>query len=137
MKPDMIAAAEALAETLERENAALAAMDLAGAAALYPRKDAAAAAFAAAQKRLGDTMASALDAEQQRLARHLAERLRALADENRQLLERAIQVQGHVVGTIARAVSQMAPRAQAPRYGARGAMAETRRLPPVMLSARA
>ena len=137
MKPEMITAAEALADTLERENAALAAMDLAGAAALYPSKDAATTTFVAAQQRLGDTMASALDAEQQRLARHLTDRLRALAEENRRLLEQAIQVQGHVVGTIARAVSQMAPRAQAPRYGARGAMAETRRLPPVMLSARA
>jgi hypothetical protein len=137
MKPEMITAAEALADTLERENAALAAMDLAGAAALYPSKDAATTTFVAAQQRLGDTMASALDAEQQRLARHLTDRLRALAEENRRLLEQAIQVQGHVVGTIARAVSQMAPRAQAPRYGARGAMAETRRQPPVMLSARA
>ena len=142
MKPDLIATGEALADTLERENIALAAMDLAGAAALYPAKDAAATAFTAAQDRaaqalLGDSMTAALDAEQQRLAQHLAERLRALAEENRRLLERAIHVQGHVLGTIARAVSQVGPRTQGPRYGARGTMAEARRQPPVVLSARA
>jgi len=137
MKPDLIAAARVLADTLERENAALAAMDLAGAAALYPRKDAAASAFTAAQEQAADGMTSVLDAEQQRLAKELAERLRALAEENRRLLERAIHVQGHVLGTIARAVAQVTPRMQPPRYGATGAMAEVRRQPPVVLSARA
>jgi hypothetical protein len=137
MKRDMFEAGLALAEALERENVALAAMDLATAAALFPRKDAAATAFTSARERMGEGLESALDAEQQRLAQALAERLRALAEENRQLLERAIHVQGHVLGTIARAVSQVSPRAQAPRYGARGTMADVRRQPPVMLSARA
>jgi hypothetical protein len=137
MKPDLIATGEALAETLEHENVALAAMDLNGAAALYPRKDAAAAAFTAAQEQFGERMSAALDQEQRRLARALADRLRALAEENRRLLERAIHVQGHVLGTIARAVAQVGPRVQPPRYGARGTLAETRRQPPVVLSARA
>lgn len=137
MKPEMLTAGEALADTLERENAALAIMDLAAAAALYARKDAAATAFSAAQERLGEGLEAALDAEQARLAQALAERLRTLAEENRRLLERAIHVQGHVIGTIARAVSQVTPRNQPPRYGARGTMTEQRRQQPVMLSARA
>jgi flagellar biosynthesis/type III secretory pathway chaperone len=132
-----IAAGRALATLLERENAALAAMDLAGAAALYPAKDAAAAALAAAQREAGEAMRPALDAEQHRLAHELAERLRVLAEENRRLLERAIQVQGQVLGTIARAVAMSAPRAQPPRYGATGAFSHARRQAPVVLSARA
>jgi hypothetical protein len=137
MKPELITTAEILAETLEHENAALAAMDLKGAAAIYPRKDAAASAFTAAQLQAGGQMSAVLDEEQQRLARQLAERLRRLAEENRRLLERAIQVQGHVIGTIARAVVQVGPRMQAPRYGATGTFAEVRRQVPVVLSARA
>ena len=137
MKPDMIAASRTLATILERENAALAALDLARAASLYPAKSAAAAALTAAQAAAGDTMRAALDAEQQRLARELAERLRALAEENRRLLERAIHVQGQVLGTIARAVAMSAPRAQPPRYGATGALSHVRRQAPVVLSARA
>ncbi len=130
----LIAAGETLAQTLAHENAALEAMDLAGAAALYPRKDAAATRFAQAQKQ--DSMTTLLDEEQRRLARELAERLRRLVEENRRLLERAIHVQGHVIGTVARAMAQ-APRAQAPRYAATGLIAGARRQPPVVLSSRA
>ncbi len=137
MKPGMFTAGEALADTLARENVALAAMDLAAAAALYPDKEAAAAAFAAARETLGDGMAETLDAEQRRMARDLAERLRRLVEENRRLLERAIHVQGHVLGTIARAVAQVSPRLPPPRYGARGTIADASRQPPVVLSARA
>ena len=136
MTAEIIKAGQALAEALASENDALSKMDLAGAAAIYPRKDAAVAAFTGAQRRLGEGIAAALDAEQQRLARELTERLRALAEENKRLLERAIHVQSHVLGTIARAVSQMAPRPQ-PRYGASGTLTEPRRQPPVVLSARA
>jgi hypothetical protein len=137
MKPGMIEAGRALAAVLERENAALTAMDLPGAAALYPVKDAAAAALKAAQSDAGDGMAATLDAEQRRLARELAERLRDLIEENRRLLQRAIHVQGQVLGTIARAVAMSTPRAQPPRYGATGAFAHIRRQAPVVLSARA
>ena len=137
MTPGMIAAGEALAETLARENAALAAMDLAAAARLYPGKDAAAAAFSAAGDTVIDGMVDSLSAEQRRLARELAERLRRLVEENRRLLERAMHVQGHVLGTVARAMAQVSPRRQPPRYGASGALADARRQPPVVLSARA
>jgi hypothetical protein len=136
MKPDMIEAGRALADALERENAALARMDIPGAAAVYVAKDAAAAALKAAQSE-GDGMGETLDAEQRRLARELAERLRALVEENRRLLERAIHVQGQVLGTIARAVAMSAPRAQPHRYGATGTITHVRRQPPVVLSARA
>jgi hypothetical protein len=130
----LIEAGETLAETLARENAALDAMDFAAATALYPRKDAATAAFENAQRQAG--MIDALDEEQRRLARELAERLRRLIEENRRLLERAIHVQGHVIGTVARAMAQ-APRANAPRYAATGHMAAVRRQPSVVLSSRA
>ena len=137
MTRSIIDAADALARTLEQENAALTVLDLLAAAALYPRKDAAAADFTAAQVALADRMTSALDAEQQRVARELAERLRRVVEENRRLLERAIVVQGHVLGTVARAIAKSSPRAQPPRYGARGTYADVKRQPPVMLSARA
>ncbi len=130
----LIAAGETLAETLAHENAALEAMDLAGATALYPRKEAATTAFAEAQRQ--DGMTTALDEEQRRLARELAERLHRLVEENRRLLERAIHVQGHVIGTVARAMAQ-APRTQTPRYAATGHIAAARRQPPVVLSSRA
>jgi hypothetical protein len=137
VKATLIGAGEALAEVLARENASLAAMDLAGAAALYPRKNAAAAAFILAQERSGARPAAGLDADQQRLARDLAERLRTLTAQNRLLLERAIRVQGHVLGTVARAVARAVPRAQPPRYGAHGALAQAARQAPVLLSSRA
>lgn len=136
MRQTVVEAARALAEILARENAALAAMDLAGAAALYPLKDAAAAALTAAQSRADEDAASAPDADRQRFAPELAGRLRALAEENRRLLERAIHVQGQVLGTIARAVAHARPNALAPRYGASGALANVRRQSPVVLSAR-
>jgi flagellar biosynthesis/type III secretory pathway chaperone len=137
MKPGIVEAGRALAAALERENAALTAMDLPGAAALYPAKDAAATALKAAQLELDEGLAAALDAQQRRLARELAERLRELIEKNRRLLERAIHVQGQVLGTIARAVAMSTPRAQPPRYGASGALAQMRRPAPVVLSARA
>ncbi len=136
MTPTLIAAGETLAETLARENAALEAMDLAGAAALYPRKDAAATAFERAQRTDRNSMIDALNEEQRRLARELAERLRRMIEENRRLLEGAIHVQGHVIGTVARAMAE-APRAQTPRYGATGLIAAARRQPAVVLSSRA
>lgn len=136
MRSDLIVAGATLTEMLERENAALAAMDLRAAAAMFPAKDAAASAFAMAESALHDGMAAALNAEQQRLARALAERLRELAEANRRLLERAINVQGQVLGTIARAVAQAPQRSPPPRYGATGAVAQAGRQPPVVLWSR-
>ena len=112
-------------------------MDLAAVAGMYRRKNTAAAAFADAQAQQAGGMATVLDTEQQRLACALADGLRALAEANRRLLERAIHVQGHVLGTVARAVACPSPRAQLLRYGASGAMAEAQRQPAVLFSARA
>lgn len=132
MDPVLIAAAEALAATLARENAALSALDLAGAAALLGEKSHAAAAFAAALR--AAPPATALAGGQRRIAEQLAGRLRDLATDNRRLLERAIFVQGRVLGTIARALPKAAI---APRYGARGVLTQAGSARPYSLSARA
>lgn len=129
MTEPLIAEAMALAALLTRENAALTALDFAGAAALLPQKETVTAAFAAAQRDAGDRPDGATED-----MRRLAGQLRDLADENRRLLERAIYVQRRVVGAVVRAV----PKAfgGAARYGATGAMAAIRRPPPVVVSAR-
>ena len=125
----LIAAAATLAELLDRENAALRALDFTGAVALFPAKQRAADTFAVAQTQLG-ALPPALRPEFERTAR----RLKDLAAENRRLLERAITVQGRVIGIIVKAL----PRAldKAPGYGAQGANNRAR-LPPVALSASA
>ena len=129
MTPALIDSAVQLADVLARENAALAALDLAQAASMVPEKTRAAAAFTAEQARLND---AATPAAQSELARQVAARLKGLAEENRRLLERGIALQGRLIGCIARAV----PRAAAPRYRANGALAGDRARP-VALSARA
>ncbi len=126
MNRRLIEAAVALADTLMRENAALLAQDLAGAAAMLERKQAVAAAFAAAQAE--DTAPDAADADRQRLAAQL----RDLAAENRRLLEQAIRVQGRVIGIIGRAA---APKPTVARYGATGVAARGV-IAPVIISAR-
>jgi hypothetical protein len=122
MTDDPVEAAERLAAVLKRENAALAAMDLRGAAAMLVAKQAAAADLLAALAGGG-----APPPLQARL-------LHDLAGENRRRLEHAIAVQGRVIGLIARALRSASP--PAPRYGATGAMAAGRTAP-VALSARA
>ncbi len=114
------AAAERLAEALQRENAALAALELAAVGPLLEEKIAALAAFTASPPPQ---------------ARAVVMRLRDLAAENRQLLERAILVQGRVIGTIARAAPRAVAAAPA-SYGRTGAAASAQRLPAVALSAR-
>jgi hypothetical protein len=122
MTHDPIEAAELLAAVLKRENSALAALDLRGAAAMLAEKQAAAAALLEALA--GGGAPPPLHA---RL-------LRDLAGENRRRLEHAIAVQGRIIGLIARALRSATP--SAPRYGATGAMA-VGRVAPVTLSARA
>jgi len=112
----LIAAAVRLADVLQTENAALAALNMPAAARLLPEKLAAADAFAAAQagaaaRRGGGRAGAELDA--------LARRLRELAAENRRLLERAMLVQGRVIATVAKAARATAERT-APTYGAHG-----------------
>lgn len=121
MSHRLIEAATALADALDRENAALVALDLAGAAALLEAKQAAADAFAAAQTAMSTPAPP----------RDLAERLRDLADANRRLLERAIRVQGRVLAMVAQAL----PKPPAPRYGATGMLAGGA-VAPVVMSAR-
>lgn len=130
--PDLIQAASDLAATLDRENRMLAALDLAGAAALLPEKQRAAGAFAAAQARAG--AAPGLTPAVRHAAAGLAGRLRDLVAENRRLLERGMAAQGQVIAVIARAVRTQP--AVAPRYGATGAAAAPRSPAPLAISAR-
>ncbi len=121
MTHDLNQAAERLATVLARENAALAALDLRGAAGMLAEKQQAAAAFVAAQPGAGTPPAA------------MAQRLRDLAEENRARLEHAVAVQRRIIGIIARAVRSASA---APRYGATGVTAAGRPSP-VTLSARA
>ena len=133
MNRDLIEAAVALAATLTQENAALTALNLAGAAALLREKEGAMIAFTAAQRSAAEQPAGPLSGGDREVAEQLGRQLADLAAENRRLLERAILVQRRVVGAVVRAV----PKALggAARYGAGGAMA-VRRPPPVVMSAR-
>jgi hypothetical protein len=120
MTKDLITAGTRLAETLESENAALAALDLQRAAGMLADKQSAVAEFDVART------APVLSEAAQRMAR----RLQGLAMENKRLLERAIAVQGRVIGVIARAATAAT---EPPGYGpARG-----RRPAPMAFSARA
>jgi hypothetical protein len=120
MTKDLIFAGTHLAETLETENAALAALDLPRAAGMLADKRSAVADFDAV--RTGPAPSEA--------AQRMARRLQGLAMENKRLLERAIAVQGRVIGVIARAATAATEPAG---YGpARG-----RRPAPMAFSARA
>jgi len=128
---DLLQSATALADTLAIENRALAGLDFAGAVRLLDAKQRAADGFIAAQA------ASAPGAMRTRrgLFEEVATRLRVLATENKQLLERAVMVQGRVIGAIVGAVPKTS--GGVARYGSGGAMAETTRIRPMALSARA
>ncbi|MDR3537441.1 MAG: hypothetical protein P4L71_13170 [Acetobacteraceae bacterium] len=126
MNEDLVAIAVRLADVLQRENTALAALDLARAASMVAEKRFAADAFALAQG-----VAGALD-DQPKVV-DVATRLRDLADENRLLLERAIAVQSRVIGVIARAM----PPSTTPRYAATGTLTRSARPVAFTLSARA
>ena len=109
----MLDAVEGLAALLERENAALAAMDLPGAAVLLTAKRTAIDALTAVEPASVPPPA--------------ARRLRDLALENRKLLERAMAAQERVIGIVARAAVPVET-----SYGARGRVAR-----PVAISTRA
>jgi hypothetical protein len=121
MKPMPPTPIEALVAVLEQENAALAALDLVRAGALVERKRAAAEALAAATTQPPPPVAALLH-------------LRDLAQQNKRLLERALAVQGRVIGIIGRAVPHPHPSS---RYAAHGRLAAIPRSAPVALSARA
>jgi hypothetical protein len=114
----LITSAIALAQTLAEENEALRQLDVSRALALLDRKRLETDAFNQAQSA---TEVAATDTpftpDQLALAQSVAARLEGAAAENKRLLERAIAVQGQVVGVLLRAV----PAAQPPaRYSAVG-----------------
>lgn len=133
----LIAASVALADILARENKALANMDLAAAMALLAEKQAQGAAFAAAHARAAAALAGepGLRGELRQMADTVGRRLRDLGNENKRLLERALRVQGRVIGSITRALPRAT--ASAPRYDAVGGFAAPARPEAVALSARA
>ena len=128
MTEDLAAAAVRLAEVLAAENAALAALDLPRAGAMLAAKTRAADAFVAAQQAFRGPFPGA--------GAVAPVRLRALAAENQRLLERAITVQGRVIGIIARALPRALRDPAATRYGAQGRVAPAR-LSAFAISARA
>jgi len=119
----LIAVASRLAETLEQENAALDAFDIARATGLV---DAKAQALNDMQMLIAERAAARAEANQPTACRdekaeveRLGRRLMIAAERNKRLLQRALVVQGRIIGMIARAV----PRAMAmnaSRYGAQG-----------------
>jgi hypothetical protein len=115
-----------LAELLNRENAALAALDFRRATALLPEKTAAISDLTASHVAAGTLPSGHADLDL--IGRSLA----GLASENRRLLERAIVVQQRVIGIVARAA---ATAANEPAYGAHGRKARISR--PMAFSARA
>ena len=132
MNHPLITTATALADLLASENAALAAQDHTAATALVAAKRAATGAFATAHATLA-AAGGTLDADLRHAAEAAAARLHDLASQNRLLLERAVSVQGAVIGVIARAAPALS--ADAPRYGAAGRLVDAHRAIPVALSA--
>ncbi len=107
----LIEAAARLADVLGAENAALEALDLPRAAGMLADKQQAMAALVAAQAapRIGLQVV---------VLQPLAKRLGDLAARNKMLLERAIAVQGKVIGIVARSV--VSPRGYGAAAGGRG-----------------
>jgi len=107
----LIETVSGLADTLARENAALDALDLSGAIAVLPDKRRALAV-------LSDAETVALPAEQRPAMEVALRRLRALAGENRRLLQHALTVQSRVIEIVAGALPHPEPGG---RYVAPGA----------------
>ncbi len=119
-----IIAARVLCGVLAAENEALEMMDITGATALVAQKQRATDDLLAAQKTTPPLERAAWLAEGQRLA--------ALAQENKRLLERAMMAQNRVMACIARAI----PRAVShfAGYGASGRAPLISASPPITLS---
>ena len=114
----LLSAGTRLRSVLTAENAALLALDMPGAAALLEEKLLAARGLAAAS-------AVRPPARQTPESAGLALQLRDLAEQNRQLLERAILVQGRVLDMVARAARQQGAQSVG-RYGVGGIAAPNR-----------
>ena len=113
--------AKTLVTILERENAALAAMDLRRATALLAEKSAAVDAYATSCR----TRTTAPQ-------RDLVARIDTLVAENGALLDRAMNAQREILAAIVTATRRA--RGGATRYTARGTMAGDGRTPMAMLS---
>ncbi len=96
-------AARALARLLEEENAALAACDLLRATEAAAHKAALVQRLRRALERPGEPPGEST-AERAAADRAVAERLRTLAQDNKRLLERALAIQGQVIGILVRAM---------------------------------
>lgn len=110
MSQELIAAARLLGAMLAEENAALTALDLPRAGSMLPNKERAVTGFLKACDAERTATLNATIAP-------LAQRLQSLSEENRALLERAIAVQGRVIGMVVRAA---APRVAPSGYSAQG-----------------
>jgi hypothetical protein len=131
MTDDLLHTAQALADILAAENAALEALDIGLATHLLVEKRQAADGFAAAHARLA--AAGPLPAAARARLEATATTLRAAAEENRRLLERAIAVQTRVMDVIARAAPHVG--AEAPRYGAQGGIVGRNHALPMAIAA--
>ncbi len=127
----LIHAAQRLADALRAENEALAQLDLTRAAALAVTKQQASDAFTAAfdaASRLG----TRAQGEERTQAEQLVGTLRDLGQENRRLLERAVELQSRVIETLASAATPTTN-----TYGGRGTRETARTMPAVSMSSRA
>jgi hypothetical protein len=133
----LLIAGQRLAEALQAENAALAALDLSAAAGLAETKMRATDAFAAAQAAAARTGVRAEGPVRQGVAR-LAEALATLGTENQRLLQRAVSIQSRVIEVIAgAALPRASAGAEGLRYGATGQRAAPRRPAALALQTRA
>jgi hypothetical protein len=135
MTPQLIAAAEHLAEILETENAALSAYDMPRIAAMLGDKTDALEGFHTARALAKTGSFGTLNSSQRKAAEALTVRLRQLAEQNRTLLERAMFVQTRVISIFARAMPK-ALAGQTTRYRANGSLAGPATPPPLTLRSR-
>jgi hypothetical protein len=124
---DLVDAANALAEVLTQQNAALSRLDFPAAAALGAAKE---AAFFGVTR---DCKLTSPVGGSPALAA-LGQRMKTLVTENQALLERAIAVQARIVGIIVRAA---VPPPVTGQYAASGLKSQSRRTSAITLSARA
>lgn len=132
MMDELLAATLALADVLETENEALAALDMARAASLLGRKAPLTESYTAARARAAAGL-PVLSPQLRATLLQATSRLDTLARDNRRLLSHAIRVQGRIMEFLTRAAGR---ERQAPTYGAHGRYAQAHRRP-LTLSARA
>jgi hypothetical protein len=132
MSENLADALQRLARILQAENDALLASDIPRATALAGEKREAVEQFIAARAKAQTGALRSAGAE----IRSLAAQLPELAEQNRQLLARAMAVQTRIIGMIA-GVAAQTEQAKGLRYTGCGATRRTSSVRPVALSARA